>query len=134
MSRLPAGGQQRHVEYDMPESCSSSSVGLPHISLRGNLPHSQSWTVVPEYNMSLRQQKEIDPFEYWKCDVQSQIANMADKLRNSLEQYPDPSTRYLKADGRSSVVESDFERRKAEQLKQQTRTITNSLAYGLGRK
>ncbi|XP_038064380.1 uncharacterized protein LOC119734855 [Patiria miniata] len=134
MSRLPGGGQQRHVEYDLPASCSSSSVGLTPISLRGNLPHSQSWTVVPEYNMALRQQRVADPFECWKYDVRSQIANMNDKLQDSLEQHPDPSTRYLKANLTSPELEPDFDRRKAEQLKQQTRMITNSLAYGLGRK
>ncbi|XP_033631140.1 uncharacterized protein LOC117293039 [Asterias rubens] len=135
MSRLPGGGGQRHVEYNLPGSCSSSSVGLQSISLpAGNLPHSQSWTVVPEFNMSLRQQRVLDPFETWKYDVKTQISQMADKLQESLDQHPDPSTRQLGLDLTSQTREPDFERRKAEHMKRQTRTITNSLAYGLGRK
>ncbi|XP_800004.2 uncharacterized protein LOC578543 isoform X2 [Strongylocentrotus purpuratus] len=75
------------------ESCTQSSVGLESISFNPLLPHPQSWTVVPEFNMGLRQQRTHETFGNWKYDVQCQIANISQKLKDSLEEHPDDRVR-----------------------------------------
>ncbi|XP_077980493.1 uncharacterized protein LOC144435753 [Glandiceps talaboti] len=111
-----------------PGSCGSSTVGLTPLSLSGDSRHPESWTLVHEWNMEKRQQREVDPYKNWKFDVQSQIANMGDQLRKSLQTHPvdDSSSSY-------SGFESDFKHRKDKIVKEQTSTLANSLAYGLGR-
>ncbi|XP_072168210.1 uncharacterized protein [Diadema setosum] len=88
------------------ESCSSSSIGLESVSYSQRIPHPQSWTEVPEYNMSLRQQNTHDPFGNWKYDVQCQIAHIAKKLKQSLGDHPDTRVRGYDMAWRPTLDES----------------------------
>ncbi|XP_054763228.1 uncharacterized protein LOC129269757 [Lytechinus pictus] len=75
------------------ESCSQSSIGLESISFNPQLPHPQSWTEVPQYNMGVRQQRTHETFGNWKYDIQCQISNISQKLKDSLEEHPDDRAR-----------------------------------------
>lgn len=75
---------------DDTESCSASSIGLPPLHLgQRKIPHSQTWTLVDQYNMESRQQLEVDPFCNWKYDVQCQIANISNQIKKSFEDHPE---------------------------------------------
>ncbi|XP_070581055.1 uncharacterized protein [Ptychodera flava] len=111
-------------------SCASSMVGLTPIHLNGDARVPEQWQLVTEWNMERRQQRDINPYENWKFDVQSQIANMGYKLQKSLEEHP---TFGGSSQSSYESAANDFHRRKDTMVKQQTSTVANSLAYGLGR-
>ncbi|KAJ8037343.1 hypothetical protein HOLleu_18140 [Holothuria leucospilota] len=91
-------------QNDDTESCSASSIGLPPLSLgKPRFPHSQTWTLVDQYNMEMRQQLELDPFLNWKYDVQCQIANISNSIKKTFEDHPD-----LKPGNNAPITNTDL--------------------------
>ncbi|XP_002739954.1 uncharacterized protein LOC100372287 [Saccoglossus kowalevskii] len=111
-----------------PASCSNSTMGLPYLALSRSGPIPEQWTLVHEWNIEKRQQRDIDPYVNWQFDVQSQISNMGDKLNKSLHEHPTGDAYYA-----NDKYGKSFEEKRRQMTKDQTRTVTNTLAYGLGR-
>ncbi|XP_033119073.1 uncharacterized protein LOC117118568 [Anneissia japonica] len=110
-------------------SCSSSSVGLPSISLPHITHHPDSWTRVATNNMHLRNLHQVDPFRAWQCDIQSQISCISEKLRSSLEENPIPGTNVSPY----APVQHDFEETRLTYTRKTTPQLRNALTFGQGR-
>ncbi|GFO47690.1 hypothetical protein PoB_007419500 [Plakobranchus ocellatus] len=69
-----------------PDSSAGSSADLPAVSglnKMGVLP--EEWTLPHEWKIEKRER-----FDNWKLDVQSQISNISQNLKDSLQEFPHP--------------------------------------------
>ncbi|XP_071946571.1 uncharacterized protein [Antedon mediterranea] len=110
-------------------SCSASSVGLTTVSLPQIAHHPDSWTRVTTNNMHLRSLHQIDQFQAWQSDVQSQISCISEKLRSSLEENPHPNIN-ISTYGPEEV---SFEDKRKQYTRKTTPQIQNAIAFGNGR-